>query len=89
MKEPKLTPGEVEATIDKFLQQLHAQALDNCSQIRRKGFYATTPSYIDEEEDIYEDYNTDDPSPVDEEPIHESDEELYLLYRRVIRRRLN
>ncbi|MBQ8269688.1 MAG: hypothetical protein IJZ22_00590 [Bacteroidaceae bacterium] len=88
MKE-KPTPAEVEATIEKFLQELHTQSLNNFSQARLKGVYAISPTYTDEEDEMYEDYNTDDPSPVDEEPVHESDEELYLLYRRAIRHRFN
>lgn len=91
MKKPEPTPAEVEKTIEKFLEGLHTQTLDNYSRIRENGLCAFATLSVDDETDdeMYEDYNTDWPSPVDEEPVHESDEEQYLLYRRAVRRWLN
>ncbi len=91
MKNPKPTPAEVEKTIEKFLEGLHAQTLDNYSRIKKNGLCAFAALSVDEgrDDEMYEDYNTDGPSPVDEEPVHESDEELYLLYRHTVHRWLN
>lgn len=45
-----------------------------------------------EEEEEYDDYNTDEPSPIDEEPVYDTckrTEELYILYRNAILRNMN
>lgn len=50
-----------------------------------------THCYDDDDEE-YDDYNTDGPSPVDEEPVYDTrkrEEELYLLYRNTILQRMN
>ena len=45
--------------------------------------------YIDTDEEEYDDYNTDDPTPIDEEPDYDTDEEFYLLYRNNILIKMN
>lgn len=48
-------------------------------------------SYDDDDEE-YNDYNTDAPSPVDEEPVYDTckrTEELYILYRNTVLRNMN
>lgn len=48
--------------------------------------------FYDDDDEEYDDYNTDDSSPVDEEPIHDTrgrEEYLYHLYRNAILRNMN
>lgn len=58
------------------------------------GFIETPPcscSYDDDDEE-YDDYNTDDPSPVEEEPVYDTcptTERLYILYRNTILQKMN
>ena len=85
MKKRGTSPREVERTVEKFIELLSAPVDTGKKRIRR----FISPSYPDEEDEMYEDYN-DDPSPVEEEPdYYDTDEELYLLYRRTLLRHLN
>ena len=46
----------------------------------------------DDDDEEYDDYNTDEPSPIDEEPVFDkyiSEHELYLLYRNAVLQNLN
>lgn len=48
-------------------------------------------SYDDDDEE-YDDYNTDEPSPIDEEPVYDTCnrvEKLYRLYRKAILQTMN
>lgn len=45
--------------------------------------------FTDIDEEIYNDYNTDEPSPIDEEPEYDTEEELYLLYCHTILKKMN
>lgn len=57
------------------------------------GFVEEQPIYLyDDDDEEYDDYNTDDPSPVDEEPVYDTaagEERLYRLYREAILQTLN
>ncbi len=73
------TPNEVEKAIDKFLEQLQAESKTNYSRVKNKLMRNLHSLPREDDEDyIYEDYDTDSPSPVDEEPEYDSDEEYYL-----------
>lgn len=86
MKKRGTSPREVERTVEKFIELLSAPVDTGKKRIR----HFISPSYPDEEDEMYEDYNDDDPSPVEEEPdYYDTDEELYLIYRRTLLRHLN
>jgi hypothetical protein len=83
MKQPSPTPDEVEKVMEKFLAQLQTESLENYSKIRSRfidRLYSATPddNTVYDDDYVYEDYNTDAPSPIDEEPEYDSDEEIYL-----------
>lgn len=45
--------------------------------------------YTDIDEEDYDDYNTDEPTPIDEEPDYDTDEEPYLLHSDTILKKMN
>lgn len=59
----------------------------HCPPGRRLHLY--TDPYIEIEGEEYDDYNTDGNSPIDEEPEYDVEEELYLLYRNNVLKKIN
>ena len=88
MKKMKSNSQELVLAVEKFINNLTAQESAR-PHYKRSIFDCISPTYTDEEDEIYEDYNSDDPSPIDEEPEYDTDEELYLLYRRAVLLQLN
>lgn len=81
MKKTPHTAAEVEKIMDKFLTRLQEESIENYGKIEEKLAQKLYLSEYPDDDTIYEDYNTDPPSPVDEEPEYESDEELYIKSR--------
>ena len=82
-KEDAILSRSERKRIEKLRNEIIAYIEDNSA---RKMF-----TYDDDDEE-YDDYNTDEPSPIDEEPVFDnyiSEHELYLLYRNAVLQNLN
>lgn len=82
-KEDTTLTGSEKRRIEKLRNEIIGFVEDNSA---RKML-----AYDDDDEE-YDDYNTDDPSPIDEEPVYDnytSEQELYLLYRNAVLRNMN
>lgn len=82
-KEETTLSGSERRRIEKLRNEIIGFVEDNSAR--------KVLSYDDDDEE-YDDYNTDDPSPIDEEPVfdnYKSEHELYLLYRNAILRNMN
>lgn len=82
-KEDAILSRSERKRIEKLRNEIIGYIEDNSA---RKMF-----TYDDDDEE-YDDYNTDEPSPIDEEPVLDnyiSEHELYLLYRNAVLQNLN
>lgn len=82
-KEDTTLSGSERRRIEKLRNEIIGFVEDNSAR--------KVLSYDDDDEE-YDDYNTDGPSPIDEEPVfdnYKSEQELYLLYRNAILRNMN